>query len=63
MKQNRRTFFKTGIAGSISAASASLYGADNSNTINPTPSQTEGPFYPIQAQKDEGSRIGEAYFY
>ena len=49
MKPNRRRFLKTGIAGSMGAAA----GMASGGTHPPTPSQTEGPFYPIQAQKDK----------
>jgi protocatechuate 3,4-dioxygenase, beta subunit len=51
MEQNRRAFLKTGIAGGLSAASASVLGAATS--LPPTPAEIEGPFYPIQAQKDK----------
>lgn len=52
MKQSRRTFIKGGIAGAITSAGFPLHGTDKDKPIIPTPAEIEGPFYPIQAQKD-----------
>ncbi len=53
MKQSRRSFIKGGIAGAISGAGLPLYGSEASESLPPTPNETEGPFYPVQAQKDK----------
>lgn len=49
VKLSRRKFFIFGSSAGISAA-GSAAGAEK---LKPTPKQTEGPFYPIQAQKDK----------
>ena len=47
-KTNRRTFIKSGvIGGAIGLFSNSVYAG------RPTPKETEGPFYPVIAQKDK----------
>lgn len=47
MKLSRRKFFLFG-----SSAGLGSVGAASGEDLKPTPKQTEGPFYPIQAQKD-----------
>jgi protocatechuate 3,4-dioxygenase, beta subunit len=49
MKQNRRTFIKSGVLSGLAASTAALHAAD----LQPTPTEIKGPFYPIQAQKDK----------
>jgi len=49
----RRNFLKTGLAGSLSATGALLASANAHASLQPTPSEIEGPFYPMQAQKDQ----------
>lgn len=49
MKQNRRTFLKSGVLSGLAASTAALHAAD----LQPTPTEIKGPFHPIQAQKDK----------
>jgi len=52
-KLPRRTFVGTGLLGGIAAAlSGDVLGA-GATTLRPTPRETEGPFYPVNAQKDK----------
>lgn len=48
MKLSRRKFFLFGSSAGLGAAAAA-----SGSELKPTPKQTEGPFYPIQAQKDK----------
>jgi protocatechuate 3,4-dioxygenase beta subunit len=50
---NRRTFLKTGLTGTATVAGASLAGASYLTPLQPTPTEIKGPFYPVQAQKDQ----------
>lgn len=53
MKINRRKFIGSGVLGSLSAT-GSVFGAIGGETpMHPTPTEIEGPFYPIVAQKDK----------
>jgi len=69
MKLSRRKFFIFGSSAGLGAAGA----AAGAEALAPTPRQTEGPFYPVQAQKDkdfdltkvegqEGVAMGEHIF-
>ncbi len=50
---NRRKFLKSG-ATSILAAFSQAKGSPESKSLNhPTPTEIEGPFYPVKAQKDK----------
>jgi len=49
MKLSRRKFFIFGSTAGLGAAGA----ASGAEALSPTPKQTEGPFYPVQAQKDK----------
>ena len=49
---SRRTFIKAGMVGGLAAALSKLTRAANS-TYLPTPTEIEGPFYPITPQKDK----------
>lgn len=53
MNLDRRKFLTTGAAGSLAAAGAAFGKADGDGAFAKTPSEVEGPFYPIVAQKDK----------
>ncbi len=53
MKLNRRKFLKVGVAGSLAVTAAPLGASSYLTTLEPTPTEVEGPFYPVQAQKDK----------
>lgn len=50
---SRRTFIKAGMVGGFSAAFSELTRAADSTVHLPTPTEIEGPFYPITPQKDK----------
>ena len=50
---SRRTFVKAGMVGGLTAALSSLTRAADSTVHLPTPTEIEGPFYPITPQKDK----------
>ena len=50
---NRRKFIKTGTLGVFLAANQAVHSEEEAATIKPTPSEVEGPFYPVIAQKDK----------
>ena len=52
-KISRRYFVKTGFMGVITAFFSSPVKANPEQTYLPTPSETEGPFYPVYPQKDK----------
>ena len=49
----RRTFIKAGMVGGLAAAVSGLTRAADSTVYPPTPTEIEGPFYPITPQKDK----------
>ena len=53
MKMNRRKFISSGVLGSLAATGSTLGASSNENPLSPTPTDIEGPFYPIVAQKDK----------
>ena len=50
---SRRTFIKAGMVGGLTAALPELTRAADSTVTLPTPTEIEGPFYPITPQKDK----------
>lgn len=50
---SRRTFIKAGMVGGLAAALSRLSRAADSTVHLPTPTEIEGPFYPITPQKDK----------
>ena len=50
---DRRNFLKHGVVGGAAGLIASSAYASYLPTLHPTPSETEGPFYPVLAQKDK----------
>ena len=50
---SRRTFIKAGMVGGLAAALSKLTRAADSTVHLPTPTEIEGPFYPITPQKDK----------
>ena len=50
---SRRTFIKAGMVGGLTAALSELTRAADSTVTLPTPTEIEGPFYPITPQKDK----------
>ena len=50
---NRRHFLKTGAISILGAASQAKGSLERITTIRPTPTEIEGPFYPVVAQKDK----------
>ena len=50
---SRRTFIKAGMVGGLTAALSELTRAADSTVYRPTPTEIEGPFYPITPQKDK----------
>lgn len=51
--KTRRFFLKLGLAGTVSAVFGKSMHGKSIPTLKPTPSEIEGPFYPILAQKDK----------
>lgn len=51
--KTRRFFLKLGFAGAASAVFGQSVRGKSAPTLNPTPSEIEGPFYPSMAQKDK----------
>lgn len=50
---SRRTFVKAGMVGGLAAVLSELTRAAGSTVHLPTPTEIEGPFYPITPQKDK----------
>lgn len=50
---NRRNFLRHGVIGGAAGLFASSAYAGYLPALNPTPPETEGPFYPVLAQKDK----------
>ena len=50
---SRRSFIKAGMVGGVVAALPKLAQAADSTVYLPTPTEIEGPFYPITPQKDK----------
>ncbi len=50
---NRRKFLRHGVIGGAAGLFASSAYASYLPALNPTPPETEGPFYPVLAQKDK----------
>lgn len=50
---SRRSFIKAGMVGGLTAALSELARAADSTMYLPTPTEIEGPFYPITPQKDK----------
>ncbi len=51
MNQTRRTFLKRGAAGGLALTASSSLSA--SESLQPTPKEIKGPFYPVTPQKDK----------
>lgn len=51
--ESRRSFIKAGMVGGLAAAVSELAQAADSTGYLPTPTEIEGPFYPITPQKDK----------
>ncbi|PZD71289.1 Protocatechuate 3,4-dioxygenase beta chain [Acaryochloris thomasi RCC1774] len=51
--KSRRFFLKLGLASTASAVFGKSVHGQSILKINPTPSEIEGPFYPVMAQKDK----------
>ena len=51
-KTNRRTFIKNGLLGGTLSLITNSVHANSKDSKKATPSETEGPFYPLLAQKD-----------
>lgn len=49
----RRKFLITGASGSLAAASSALGAGAQVAPVHPTPTEIEGPFYPMIARKDK----------
>lgn len=49
---SRRIFVKTGLVGAFTALFSNPVKSNPKQTFFPTPSETEGPFYPVYPQKD-----------
>lgn len=52
-RQSRRLFIKATVLGGVAAAFSRTAQVSATSGYNPTPSETEGPFYPLMPQQDK----------